>query len=210
MSTTRPSHEPSQDKDVETATERHRVGLAGLWKQRRWWLIGSLALLLVAAAIVVASGAVFSSSSANPSNEFTAGVLKQSNSKNNAAILTAQKMIPGQVATGEVTIKNTGDVNGTFTLRAGAPTDTAGANGGELSKVLRLKVEDGSTTVIPEQGFDQAISKGLGSFAPDEQHTYKFTVTFPDKGTPGSGTSDDNAFQGSKAVNTYTWTATSS
>src|SRR3954463_9910570 len=136
MSTTRP--EPAQDKDVAASTEPERVGFGGLWKQRKWWLIGSLVLLLVAAIVVVASGAVFSSSSANPSNEFSAGVLKQSNSKRGDAILTAEKMVPGEVVTGDVTIKNTGDVKGTFTLNGGKPRDTPGENGGKLSTVLRL------------------------------------------------------------------------
>jgi spore coat-associated protein N len=211
MSTTRPSHEPSRDKDVAAASaEPERVGFGGLWKQRKWWLVGSLLLLLVAAAIVVASGAVFSSSTANPSNQFSAGILKQSNSKEHKAILTAEKMVPGDAATGRVTIRNTGDVKGVFTLKGGTPTDSPGANGGKLSSVLRLKVQEGTTTVVREQRFDAALSKSLGTFAPGQEHTYKFTVTFPDTGTPGSDTSNDNAFQGSKTVNTYTWTATSS
>jgi hypothetical protein len=208
MSTTRP--EPAQDKDVAGSTEPERVGFGGLWKQRKWWLIGSLVLLLVAGIVVVASGAVFGSSSANPSNEFSAGILKQSNSKQGDAILTADRMVPGQVETGDVTIRNTGDVKGQFTLKGGTPTDTPGPNGGKLSSVLRIKVTEGRTTVVPEQSFARAISKGLGTFAPDERHTYRFTVTFPDTGTPGSGQGGDNAFQGSKAVNTYTWIATSS
>ena len=197
--------EPEQEQETE------RVGLGGLWKQRKVWLLTSLALLLLAGIIVVASGAVFSSSSANPSNEFTAGILSSSNDKDNAAILTAQKMIPTDVKTGDVTIRNTGDVAGKFKLTAPVPSAGTKPNGGDLTDVLRLKVDEvtgasGSETltpVLPDQAFKTAINKALGSWPAGEQHKYRFTVTFPEGG-------NDNQYMGSKAVNTYTWTATSS
>ena len=57
--------------------------------------LAALATVLVAVGITGASGANFNASSANPTNVFTAGTLTMSNSKANAAILTASNLRPG-------------------------------------------------------------------------------------------------------------------
>src|SRR4029450_6204730 len=103
-------------------------------------LILALILLLIAALLVGVSFAVFSTSSANRGNMFTAGTLTSSNSKDNAAILTAQRMVPGDTTTGTVTISNTGDSKGQFTLTGSTPTNTPGPNGGNLATVLNLLI----------------------------------------------------------------------
>ena len=73
--------------------------------------LAALATLLIAVGVTAASGADFTATSANPSNTFSAGTLTMSNSKDNAAILTASNMKPGDPATkGEVVIKNTGSL----------------------------------------------------------------------------------------------------
>ncbi len=90
--------------------------LKSLWTASPRKVLVAFAGLLVAAAVAVGSGANFNSTSANPSNVFTAGTISHSNSKAGAAILTAANMVPGGTATGTVDIKNTGSVNGTFTL----------------------------------------------------------------------------------------------
>jgi hypothetical protein len=174
-------------------------------------LILALILLLIAALLVGVSFAVFSTSSANPGNMFTAGTLTSSNSKDNAAILTAARMVPGDETEGTVTISNTGDSRGQFTLTGSAPTNTPGPNGGDLSSVLDLTiVMDGGATPIYDGKLNALTDPiDLGVWDGAASHEFVFTVTFPDSGTPGSATTDDNAYQGSETTVTYTWDATS-
>jgi spore coat-associated protein N len=183
-------------------------GTSNKSKGRRFIVAGGIlvATLVLASAFLVGSGAVFTSTSANPTNVFTAGTLTMSNDKASAAILTASLMKPTDVKTGTVTIKNTGDLSGDFTLAMSKTADLAGANGGSLYGVLKLKIDDGTTNVYNGNLKDFA-SKTLGTFAPNESHTYTFTVTFPDGSTPGGNTTGDNAYQGSSTTVEFDWTA---
>ena len=174
-------------------------------------LLPALPAVAVAVAITVGSGASFSSSTANPANTFTAGTLTHSNSKQGAAILTAQNMIPGDIKTGTVTITNTGDVAGTFTLSQSNITRTPGPNGGDLAARLDLKIEDttGSPQTVYTGKLDALTPQNLGQFAAGAARTYTFTVTFPDGGTPASATTGDNAYKQSAASVQFDWNAVS-
>jgi spore coat-associated protein N len=176
-------------------------------------LLAALLVALLAVGAVVGSGASFTSKSANPSNTFSAGNLAQSNSKEGTAVLTATKMVPGSSTNGTVVITNSGDVAGTFNLSKTSLTDTPGANGGQLSSVLDLKVEDVTNAGSPKAVYSGKVgamgAQSLGSFAAGEARTYKFTVTFPDGGTPSSPTTGDNAFKGSSMSVGYQWDAAS-
>ena len=69
--------------------------------------------------------------------------------------------------------------------------------------MLDLKIQEvgGGDAVIYDGPFaDQPENKSLGEWAPDETHTYRFTVTL----RPGTG----NEFQNAATRVTYTWTAT--
>ena len=117
-------------------------------------------------------------------------------------------MKPTDVKTGTVTIKNTGDLAGKFTLAMIKIADDQGTNAGHghLYDVLQLKIEDGSTVVY--NGALAASPAGLiDTYAPGESHTFTFTVTFPDGGTPGSNTTGDNVYQGSTTTVEFDWTA---
>lgn len=179
-------------------------------RMRQSWLAVLFGGLLVAAGFAT-SGANFSSTTANPSNTFSGGVLTHSNSKDGSAILTATKMKPGQSVNGNVIITNTGDIPGTFSLNKSALSDTPGANGGALSGKLDLLIEDitGAPTTVYSGKLDVMGNQALGSFAVSEARTYKFTVTFPDGGAPGSDTTGDNAYQGSSMSVQYDWTSVS-
>lgn len=182
-----------------------------LFRQRRVQLLLSLAVLVLALAVVMGSGAFFTSTSANPSNVFTAGILHHTNSKAGAAILTADKMVPGHTYTGTVDIKNDGNVDGKFSLSTSNLSDTPGANGGKLSSVLQVTVVDqtnGNQQVY--SGPINAVSAAnFGTIAAGATHTFQFTVTFPDGGQPGSATTGDNAYQGSSMSIEFDWTAVS-
>jgi hypothetical protein len=179
-----------------------------LKKRRRVAIIAGtvLAAVVILSATLVGSGAVFTSTSANPSNVFTAGTFTHSNSKDAAAIATMTNMKPGDVATGTVTIKNTGSLAGDFTLTMKKIADTAGTNGGSLYGVLKLQVLDGATEVY-NGNLKDFTTKSLGTFNADATHTYTFNVTFPDGGTPTSNTTGDNAYQGGTTTVEFDWSA---
>ncbi|MCX8033424.1 MAG: CalY family protein [Thermoleophilia bacterium] len=170
------------------------------------FLLIPLALLMVAGATVMGSGAYFTASSANPANVFTAGVLSHSNSKSGSAILTASNMKPGDQVSGTVTIKNTGTLAGSFSLAATNLSDTPGPNGGKLSDVLQIRIER-ETEKLYEGPIGAIPTLNAGSYMPGEEHTYTFTVTFPDSGNPGGATTGDNRYQGSSMSIDFVWTA---
>lgn len=177
-------------------------------------LLGALLVALLAFGAVVGSGASFTSKSANPSNTFSAGNLAQSNSKEGAAVLTAAGLLPGGPSTsGTVTITNSGNAEGTFTLLKTNLVDTPGANGGQLSGVLDLSIKDVTKASSPVTVYSGKVgamgAQSLGKFAAGEARTYEFTVKFPDGGTPASATTGDNAYKGSTMSVGYQWDAVS-
>ena len=181
-------------------------------RKRKLIVVGGLlvAALVLASAFLVGSGAVFTSSSANPSNVFTAGILTNTNNHSGSAILTASLMKPGDSQTGTVTISNTGNISGDFSVYAQKISSAHGTNGGDLYATLQLKIED-CTTVIYNgalNAFNASTSPlALGTYAPADAHTYKLTVSFPNNGTPGGNTTGDNAYQGSATTVEFNWTA---
>ena len=185
-----------------------------LWRASPRKVLLAFGGLMVATALAVGSGANFNSTSANPSNVFTAGTISHSNSKANAAILTASNMVPGGSATGTVDIVNTGSATGTFTLSPSVPVDTPASPG--LSKKLLVTVTDlGNPTCVSSCPASVQLYTGtmyampatiaLGTFAPAADHRYQFTVNFPDSGTGGA----DNAYQGASTTVQYNWSSTS-
>ena len=166
---------------------------------RRWIL--ALVLLVVALAVASFSFGLFTSSSANPSNTFSSGSMSQVNSSDDKAAMSATGMVPGDRTTGQVSITNVGDATGTFALSGEDLVDTPGPNGGNLSDALMLRIVESDREEPlysgPLAGFDTVP---LGDWAPDEERTYDFRVTFP------SGAADDR-FQRSVASVTFTWDA---
>jgi spore coat-associated protein N len=173
--------------------------------------LGVLVLVLVAVGVAVGSGANFSSQSANPSNTFSAGTLTQSNSNDGSAILTASGWKPGDTSTGTVDIKNTGSLSGAFSLSRTALNDSDNAN--PLSSKIDLVIHDcgqfsgatppscstGGTDVYTGTLAGLTSSQGLGTFAANEQHRYKFTATF--------NSLAGNVYQGGSSTATFTWNA---
>lgn len=196
----------------------------------------ALATLVVAGAVVVGSGAVFSTQTANPSNTFSSGVLKQTNSQS-SAILTASDLIPGSAthnqASGTVDIANTGSVKGTFTLTESALTDTNTADAStrstnKLSDELQVRIWDCGSPSAPSCPATPIYSNvlsafpyaglSLGQYDVNEAHQYKFVVFLPDNSTPAApltadsttGTTGDNRYSGAATSATFNWTSVTS
>jgi hypothetical protein len=189
--------------------------LAPLVKRPRRTL-AALATVLAATGLTVASGADFTAQSANPSNTFATGTLTMSNSADNAAVLTASNLRPGDTSTGTVDIANTGSLSGAFTVAKTGLTDTDSAN--PLSGKLNVVVDDcgafsGSTA--PTCGDSDDVNKytgtlgdmstsghgvsTLGTFASNDKHRYRFRVTLD--------SSAGNAYQGDSSTAAFTWNA---
>ncbi len=192
-----------ESNEIKPGSRRARTRRVRAQKSRRRVLMGGalVAMLIIASAFLVGSGAIFTSTSANPANTFTAGVLTHDNSKAGAAILTAGPMKPGDIATGTVTITNTGDLAGDFSLAMAKMVDTA-PNGGPSLRCA--SAEDRRRDGL--HYYDGALSAfadgtAMGTFDPLQARTYTFTVTFPEGGLT------DNQYQGSSTTVDFTWTA---
>ena len=162
-------------------------------------LIISLIVIVVAALVVMFSFSIFNSTSANPGNLTTSGIMEQSNSADGQAILTVEKLLPGQSGNGTVTIENVGDANGDFTLTASNLVDEPATPA--LSDVLTLVVTDGTTEVYngPLGGI---ATVALGTWQAGESHSFTFTVTFD--------AAAGNEYQDARTTVDFTWNATQS
>ena len=175
-----------------------------------------LATVTTAVGVTVASGADFTASSANPANTFSAGTLTMSNSRADAAILTASGMRPGETKEGTVDIENTGSLDGVFTLARGTVTNTDVAN--PLAGKLNVVVDDCGTfsvSTTPTCGDANDVNKytgtiadmgtagspvaALGTFSGGAKHRYRFRVTLD--------SSAGNAYQGDGSTTEFTWAA---
>ena len=114
--------------------------------------------------------------------------------------------------TGTVQLSNTGDLTGDLGFQQLDVQDQPGANGGRLSDAVHLDVDDvtgGSVVPVFAGQLGSFQNRALGSIAPGEARTYRFTASLPDGGAPPSPTSGDNAYAGSAADACATsWTAT--
>jgi hypothetical protein len=175
---------------------------AAVWHASPQKLVGALFALLLAATMAVGSGANFNSTSANPGNVVTAGNLMHLNGKSGLPVLTVNRLRPGQSSSGTVTITNTGDIDGVFTIAKSVSVDsTAPAN--PFAAKLNLKVEDTTDSTTLYDGPLSAMGTvAAGTLNAAEAHVYTFTVTFP-SGTPAQ----DNPFKGATLTAAFDWEA---
>ena len=139
------------------------------------------------------------------------GELHVANSRNGQAIFQAQGLSPGRSVTGTVQLSNTGSLSGELGFQQLDVQDQPGTNGGRLSDAVHLNVDDvtgGGAVPVFAGALGSFQSRALGSIAPGEARTYRFTASLPDGGAPPSPTGGDNAYAGSALTVRYSWTAT--
>ena len=156
-----------------------------------------LATAALAGALAIGSGADFSSSTGNTASNVTAGTLTQSNSKAGASILNLTNMKPGDSVYGQVTITNTGSLGSILSV---TETDTNTFSSGVLSEKIEDVTNAGSPVTVYSGAFGGAGTKSLGTWAPNEAHTYRVTVTLAQSAT--------NTEQGKTASATFAWNGT--
>lgn len=188
--------------------------VTALWQASPLKLVSALFVLTLAAMMAVASGASFTSTSANAGNIVTAGNLSHSNSKAPGAILSVSGLTPGQSQSGTVDLTNTGDVDGVFTVSKANVLDSDTVN--PLSAKLDLLVEDLGSPSAPSAPVTKYSGKlgsmgavSLGTYTSGAAHRYRFTVSFPDGGTPAGPTSGDNVYKGDNVTVDYNWESVS-
>jgi spore coat-associated protein N len=162
-----------------------------------------LSLAALGAVSVAAIGGTFANFTATPtsiaSNAFASGSLTMTRS-GSGAIFSASAMKIGDTGTGSVTITNTGNLAGVYTL-AGSSSGSA-ALASQLHLTLYKDVDGG--TAIYDGGLG-SFSAALGTFAASgDAHTFYFHVSLPTTGSDAG----DNVLQGLSASETFTWSAT--
>jgi hypothetical protein len=137
--------------------------------------------------------------------ENVSGAVTIANSRAGQALFSATAMRPGQGVSGTVTIGNSGDVAGAFTVRAAGVVDTPGPNGGLLSERVDLRLLDITNAGHPQEVFAghpaDLDGVALGTFGAGQQRHYLFTAILPEGG--GS----DNDYQGAGLSLGFEWRA---
>jgi hypothetical protein len=125
------------------------------------------------------------------------------------ALLKADHVTPGGRVSGLISLTNKGDRPGALQLGVTSRRDRPGANGGRLSSVLRLRIEDLSGRTPPrESQVDRAGTLSLGRLAGKETRSYRVTAAFPDGGMPTGPFAGDNLQQGSSVEVALQWQLT--
>jgi hypothetical protein len=159
--------------------------------------LGALVLMLIAIGVAIGSGANFTSRAENPSNTFTAGIVRMDNSKANAAVLAAANMKPGAPPqTGTVDIQNAGSLDMVVSLTRDqlSNTDTGASNPTRFSDKVNLTIADcgahasdgtpapcGDANDTVVYGPNASLSAmddvvALGTFAKNEKHRFQFSA----------------------------------
>ena len=173
----------------------------------RWMTLA--ALVAVTGCAVAASSRVHAEPAAVISQ--ASGTFQITNSRDGQAIFQAQGLSPGRSVSGTVQLSNTGTIAGDLGLEQLDVVDQPGLNGGLLSTAVQLDVQDitgGNLIPVFAGKLASLQTRTLGSIAPGQAHTYRFTASLPDGGTPPSPTGGDNAYAGSALSVRYSWKAT--
>ena len=188
----------------------------GARRAGHWVLAASIACAAAGLGFIAIPGTfgATADTSSNPNNIFSVGTLFITTSNPNNFIVNFSNGVPGDVATGTLTVTNSGSLPATMTLSnsnvghrtcaqngGGCP---AGVGIGDLSTTLTVRLQDltkGTDVVASGTAWD-AVGSGnpyslpgtsAAKWAAGEAHAFKVTVTFP------NGPSQ-NVFQGTSAT----------
>jgi hypothetical protein len=146
---------------------------------------------------------------ATPAPQGTGQGQAPGNSRENAALLEATNIAPGDSRSVTVTITSRDRVPTSFSLAKYGLREEPGRGGGMLSERLELRVEQVTGQASRANLYSGALGsmprQALGKFMPGESRTYRFTVTFTDR--PASLRADlaDNAYMGGSLSLGFHW-----
>jgi hypothetical protein len=157
---------------VSTASSTTRI-----WKGTLSLVV--LAVLAFTVRAVVFSGASYTAASPVPATVAVAGTLSHANDRDGQLVVDAAGLVPGMSSAGTMTITDSGDVTGRFSLAVSSLTDTPSAP--KLSDTLTVTIADVTTTgQILYAGRVSALSNvDLGTIAAGESRSYRVTLAYP-------------------------------
>ena len=177
----------------------------------------STTIFLVVAALAVALATLVDSPDAKRTPTLDVvnrdGEVVISNSKEGLPIVSIANAAPGDTASGEVTLENTGTARGYFYLAPQDLVSDPGAGGGTLADNLIVRVfltKDGHTNKKYGGLLSKMGTKKAGRYHPGDTGTYEFEVELKDTGIPAPPTLSrpvrgDNKYQGTSASVTFGW-----
>lgn len=193
-----------------------RAEAAGRHSGRSRASILTVALILVA--LAVALGTLIEPTGAEPDTPRlavarTSGEVTIENSLEGYPIVSMEDMKPGDTASGEVTLTNTGTARGHFYLAPQDLVDTPGPGGDGLAEHLIVRVsldKDGKVSRKYGGLLSKMGTRKAGRFRPGETGTYTFEAIAKDTGIPAPPTLSrpyrgDNKYQDSEASVTFGW-----
>ncbi|HMJ94525.1 MAG TPA: hypothetical protein VK486_01655 [Thermoleophilaceae bacterium] len=136
----------------------------------------------------------------------TTGPIEIRNSEAGAAIFSAEGLVPGWSADGEVSISNSGETAGQFRLELTHLRETPGPGGARLSGALQLVVTEfdhGRSTLVYAGRLSDLGVRNLSVLEPGEKRGYHLRMSFPDSGPHGA----DNPLEGGRVEAGFLWTA---
>jgi spore coat-associated protein N len=143
---------------------------------------------------------------ARASLQSASGAVSISNSRAGSSVFSAGQMRPGEGVSGTVTIGNSGDVAGQFTVGALGVQDVPGPNLGKLSERVQLVLFDVTDVQHPKTVFAghpaDFAAVSVGKLAAGERRDFLFAATLPNGGAA------DNLYQGSSLSLGFQWRAT--
>jgi hypothetical protein len=105
---------------------------------------------------------------------------------------------------GSVTIENTGDIDGVFTVAKAVTADSTAPANPFVSK-LRVKITDTSDgSVVYDGVLGSMPASGAGTIAPGDTRTYDCKVNFPNTAGPNGA---DNVYKQASVTVRYDWEA---
>ena len=136
-----------------------------------------------------------------------------SNSKEGLPIVSMANMKPGETASGDVTLENTGTARGYIYLAPQDLVSPPGPGGGTLADNLIVRVyltKSGATSKKYGGSLSKMGTVTAGRYHPGETGTYEFQVIAKDTGVPAPPTLSrpvrgDNKYQGTSASVTFGW-----
>lgn len=161
---------------------------------------------LVSSLIVSESRAAFTATTANPDNAFNAATIALTDSKGGTAMFAVTAMVPGEVATGCITVTYTGTADpAAVKLYQNAYSESDGATDGALLDTAltfdidrvdnctdRNKVADVNAETLLAMAAHTNYTNGIGTgwdpAAGTEARSFLFTTTFTSAGNPTDNT----------------------
>jgi spore coat-associated protein N len=140
------------------------------------------------------------------------GEVQIQNSREGLPIVSVANLKPGDTASGQVTLTNTGTARGYFYLAPLNLVSDPGPGGSTLAEnlLVRVKLTKGTTSTKYSGLLSRMGTVTAGRFSPGESGTYTFEVQAKDTGIPAPPTLSrpvrgDNKYQGTTASVDFGW-----